>query len=259
MAHDWVKMRVSIANHPKTMAIADFLMNEPEYHRWSRFECAIGGPIFTESCEDDAKSAEHAALRVTRYVTVCALLRFWAYANEHSRDEKIAFVTPADVDEIAGVPAFGRALQAVGWLVFDAKKKACEIPNFSKYNVVANDRTSAAERQKAYRERQKALRNAIHNASVTSDVTSDGREEKRREEKKEKIGDSRKRFVPPSSDEVAAYVRSKGYDVDASKFCDYYTANGWKVGKNPMKDWQAAVRTWAAKSDAPQPSRQTWN
>ena len=32
--------------------------------------------------------------------------------------------------------------------------------------------------------------------------------------------------------------------VDAEKFIDYYTSNGWKVGKNSMKDWKAAVRTW---------------
>ena len=36
-----------------------------------------------------------------------------------------------------------------------------------------------------------------------------------------------------------------GYSIRASKFIDYYTSNGWKVGKNPMKDWKAAVRSWA--------------
>lgn len=56
-----------------------------------------------------------------------------------------------------------------------------------------------------------------------------------------------KRFVPPSAQDVAEYCRDKGYAVDAERFVDYYTANGWKVGKNPMKDWKAAVRTWASK------------
>ena len=32
--------------------------------------------------------------------------------------------------------------------------------------------------------------------------------------------------------------------MDAQRFIDYYTSNGWKVGRNPMKDWKAAVRTW---------------
>ena len=56
---------------------------------------------------------------------------------------------------------------------------------------------------------------------------------------------NRKRFAPPSREEVQAYIAEKGYNVDAERFIDYYTANGWRVGKNPMKDWKAAVRTWA--------------
>lgn len=54
-----------------------------------------------------------------------------------------------------------------------------------------------------------------------------------------------KRFKPPSREEVQAYIVEKGYKVDAERFIDYYTSNGWRVGKNPMKDWKAAVRTWA--------------
>lgn len=52
------------------------------------------------------------------------------------------------------------------------------------------------------------------------------------------------RFTPPTVDEVAAYCRERGNSVDPQRFVDYYTANGWRVGKNPMKDWKAAVRTW---------------
>lgn len=52
------------------------------------------------------------------------------------------------------------------------------------------------------------------------------------------------RFVPPTCEEVAAYCEERNNDVDAVKFVNYYTANGWKVGNNPMKDWRAAVRTW---------------
>lgn len=57
----------------------------------------------------------------------------------------------------------------------------------------------------------------------------------------------RSRFVPPNVDEVRAYCTEKGYTLDADRFVDYYTSNGWKVGKNPMKDWKAAVRTWNGK------------
>ena len=53
-----------------------------------------------------------------------------------------------------------------------------------------------------------------------------------------------KRFSPPSVEEVEAYCRERQNGIDARRFVDYYTANGWKVGKNAMKDWHAAVRTW---------------
>ncbi|MGM9628348.1 MAG: hypothetical protein ACI3V4_09715 [Faecousia sp.] len=59
---------------------------------------------------------------------------------------------------------------------------------------------------------------------------------------------TRSRFVPPSVEEVAAYCNERGYTgVDPERFVDYYTSNGWKVGRNPMKDWKAAVRSWNGK------------
>jgi hypothetical protein len=54
----------------------------------------------------------------------------------------------------------------------------------------------------------------------------------------------RTRFTPPSIAEVKAYCQERGNGVDAERFIDYYNANGWRVGKNAMKDWKAAVRTW---------------
>lgn len=52
------------------------------------------------------------------------------------------------------------------------------------------------------------------------------------------------RFTPPSVDEVRDYCRERGNTVDAERFVDFYAAKGWMVGKNRMKDWKAAVRTW---------------
>lgn len=54
----------------------------------------------------------------------------------------------------------------------------------------------------------------------------------------------RKRFVPPTIDEVSEYVKEKGYTVNAQTFVDYNESKGWMVGKSKMKDWKAAVRTW---------------
>ena len=54
------------------------------------------------------------------------------------------------------------------------------------------------------------------------------------------------RFIKPEKQDVWQYMYSigKGSEIEAEKFIDHYTANGWKVGKNPMKNWQAAVRNW---------------
>lgn len=57
------------------------------------------------------------------------------------------------------------------------------------------------------------------------------------------------RFRPPKVEDVAAYIAEMGYAVDAQRWFDYYSANGWRVGKNPMKDWKAAVRTWTRPKD----------
>lgn len=57
----------------------------------------------------------------------------------------------------------------------------------------------------------------------------------------------KKRFEKPTFEEVEAYIREQGYDIDAHTFFDYYEACGWTVGKNkPMKDWKASVRYWVS-------------
>lgn len=59
--------------------------------------------------------------------------------------------------------------------------------------------------------------------------------------------------IPPTVDMVSAYAderaKSGRISVDVDEFYDFYTSNGWKVGKNPMKDWQAAFRTWEKKRE----------
>lgn len=54
------------------------------------------------------------------------------------------------------------------------------------------------------------------------------------------------RFIIPTIQEVSDYCRERDNSVDPQRFIDYYSANGWMVGKNKMKDWKAAVRTWEA-------------
>lgn len=102
--------------------------------------------------------------------------------------------------------------------------------------------------QARWRAKKKELPSTVDSTRYLVDhAEEDKEEEKEVEEDKESKGRA-KRFTPPSLEEVEAYCRERGNRVDPERFLDYYTSNGWKVGKNTMKDWKAAVRTWE-KSD----------
>lgn len=61
---------------------------------------------------------------------------------------------------------------------------------------------------------------------------------------KEQSGGGRKRFTIPTPEEVQAYCDERNNGILGQQFCDFYSAKGWKIGSQPMKDWKAAVRTW---------------
>ena len=63
-------------------------------------------------------------------------------------------------------------------------------------------------------------------------------------DKEKEVIKPQKRFTKPTLDEVRSYCQERNNGVDAEKWFDYYSSNGFKVGKNPMRDWRAAVRTW---------------
>lgn len=120
--------------------------------------------------------------------------------------------------------------------------------NFLLPYVVANtgSETDAAKRMREMRNRNNvtpALRSCYTEKEIEKDI------EEEIEVDKEIVAAKppRTRFKPPSAEDVKAYCLEKGYHVDAERFVDYYTSNGWKVGRNSMKDWRAAVRTWEKK------------
>ena len=101
----------------------------------------------------------------------------------------------------------------------------------------------------SYREKQVLIASGKVNSKVNSKpnvntLELEGELEGELELEKVVSAKQPKRFIAPSPDEVRAYCSVRKNRVDADKFVDYYTANGWKVGKNAMKDWKAAVRTW---------------
>lgn len=60
----------------------------------------------------------------------------------------------------------------------------------------------------------------------------------------------RKNFVKPTVEEIAAFCKEKNYNVNAQQFFNYYESNGWKIGRNAMKSWQAAVQNWNTRDKA---------
>ena len=55
-------------------------------------------------------------------------------------------------------------------------------------------------------------------------------------------------FIRPTAEQINEYSKEIGFTLDGSQFIDHYEARGWLIGKNPMKDWKAAVRTWKRNS-----------
>ena len=60
-------------------------------------------------------------------------------------------------------------------------------------------------------------------------------------------GVTAQRFTPPTRAEIEGFIRENGLEIDADRFLYYYQSNGWMVGRNPMRDWKAVIRSWAAK------------
>ena len=71
---------------------------------------------------------------------------------------------------------------------------------------------------------------------------------------KEQSGGGRKRFTIPTPEEVQAYCEDRKNGILGQQFCDFYSSKGWKIGKEPMKDWKAAVRTWEMRRKDQSPS-----
>ena len=105
---------------------------------------------------------------------------------------------------------------------------------------------ASAQRVREFRERQKIL--ALQCNTDETPVKRSGNVEIEKdieiENRERVIKETTKKFKPPTVEEVAEYCKERNNGVDPERFCDYYSANGWKVGKNSMKDWKAAVRTW---------------
>ena len=93
---------------------------------------------------------------------------------------------------------------------------------------------------------------------IQSEIESESEYESESESKVIRA-DKPRRFTKPTVEEIRAYCRERGNSVDPQRFFDFYEAKGWRVGNQPMKDWQAAVRTWEGRETSKPPDCGTTN
>lgn len=119
--------------------------------------------------------------------------------------------------------------------------KGIYLTNFEKHQSIdklAEIREKNRLRVRKYREKQKELEcNVTETLCNALDIDIE-------EDIDIKENNKRKKFIKPTIEEVKQYCLERKNNIDPEYFIDHYNANGWKVGKNSMKDWKAAIRTW---------------
>lgn len=170
--------------------------------------------------------------------------------------DKIAEVTNINVDIVrVALELYKR----IG-LVYEADEN-CNFMRLPEVPGMVGYTTQAAIEKARQRERKKQLGygqlpdkcpdNVRQELRVKSLELRDNSLDKEKEQDKK-----RKRFTPPTVEEVDAYCHERQNCVCAQMFVDFYEAKGWMVGRSKMKDWKAAVRTWEKRDGNSQPERQ---
>ena len=119
----------------------------------------------------------------------------------------------------------------------------CDDTNYTLPWVAVNtgSETASTQRSRDCRNRKRVALQQERNADATQ-AQRIGNAEK--EIEKEIESDNKRRFTPPTVEQVWEYCTERGNNVDPQTFVDFYEAKGWMVGSNHMKDWRACVRTW---------------
>jgi hypothetical protein len=115
---------------------------------------------------------------------------------------------------------------------------------WSKYQYASDNST---DRVRKFRQKKQQSNGAKRKGNVSA--TPPDTDTDTDTEKKKKRARTRAAFKKPTVDDVRAYCEERGNRVDPERFVDFYTTKGWKVGRNPMQDWRAAVRTWERRED----------
>lgn len=119
--------------------------------------------------------------------------------------------------------------------------KIADVTNGNGIVTVINRRMYREERErKSTRFRVQKFRNAQSNATSNDDITPPSSTSSSTSIKNIYKG----KFIKPSLEEIIIYCQERKNQINPQTFLDHYESNGWMVGKNKMKDWKAAIRTW---------------
>ena len=226
----WIKLNVDLFDNPKIK----YLRKQPQGDRLA----LIWVMLLTKAgrCNDDGRI----------YLTEEMPYTAKTLAQELGFSEKL-MAQALETMERLGMVAF--------------PEEGLYLPGFAEHqslDALEKVREQTRERVARYREKKQNDASVTGNVTVTQcngiDIEEEREEEKECVEKKTAADKPpKKKFTPPSIEDVLDYARENGLRVDGERFVNYYTSIGWKVGKNPMKDWRAAVRAWERKdSEAPE-------
>ena len=167
--------------------------------------------------------------------------------TEDSLEEQLALELDEDIDNVAVTLSFLKANKLIEVIKPDDYLLNKAVENIGKEG-------ESAERMRALRKREKERASLCDGNVQNSDTEIEIEKEKELDINKKEIDKEKsksaeadrkvKKFIPPTVEEVRAYCTERNNTVDANSFIDFYESKGWYVGKNKMKDWKAAVRTW---------------
>lgn len=258
MSGEWIKMRGALIDHPKVIAMGRSLMANSKFRDW----LTPGG--------SGASNGQIVSTHALRCVTTALLMRCWSVAREHGKfvgnDLVLQHSTIYDIDDMAGAPGVGEAMQAVGWV---CEENGITLPNFTEFNVPMTN----AEKQAEYRARQKTLPKALQQNENELPLGSNAephnvttREEKRREEQEHARVPSRfEEFwnaYPCRKGRVGAEKqwKAKGYDSIADRILADVAARKagdrqWLEGFIPHGSTYVNGRGWEDAIEAPRTPR----
>jgi hypothetical protein len=218
------------------------------------------------------------------------MMELWEWADSETTDGFIPAVKePAHLTRIIPdtSPGFWAAVFEAGWLRF--RNGGIEIPNFERWlGYSAKKRLQDSQRKRRVRSMSVSkadnLRTPCTVASAQSESFSNRVGEPNIHPEKElqptvcaeipeetlntrardptkpaRRARTRKAFVVPTVEEVAAHCRARGNSIDAEEFVAYYETRGWKTNKGvPVQSWKGAVITWEKmnKPAEPKPFKQ---